>query len=56
MQHQVLIDAELNITYPDYIIDSDDRPISVILAEERYMKKLLADERSYLKQVLDPQQ
>jgi len=53
---QVLIDAELAITYPDYIIDTDDRPISVILAEERFMKKLLADERAYLKQVLAPQQ
>jgi len=46
---QVLIDAELAITYPDYIIDTDDRPISVILAEE-------SDERAYLKQVLAPQQ
>ena len=37
-------------------IELDDRPISVILEEERYLKKFLADERSYLKQVLSPQQ
>jgi hypothetical protein len=53
---QSLIDAELAITYPDYVIDTDDRPISVILAEERAMKKLLSDERAYLKQILSPQQ
>jgi len=53
---QVLIDAQLDITYPDVEIDLDDRPISVILAEERAMKKILADERAYLKQVLAPQQ
>jgi len=53
---QVLIDAELDKTYPDAEIDLDDRPISVILAEERAMKKILADERAYLKQVIAPKQ
>ena len=53
---KVLDDAQLDIAYPKAEIDRDDRPISIILAEERAMKKLLADERAYLKQVLAPQQ
>ena len=54
--NQVLIDAEQSVTYPDAEIDKDDRPISVILDEERALKKILADERAYLKQVVAPQQ
>ena len=49
--NQALIDAEQSVTYPDAEIDKDDRPISVILDEERALKKILADERAYLKQV-----
>jgi len=53
---KVLDDAQLSVFYPNAEINLDDRPISVILAEERAMKKILADERFYLKQVLAPQQ
>jgi len=52
---KVLDDAQLSIAHPKAEIDRDDRPISIILAEERLMKKILADERAYLKQVLASQ-
>jgi len=48
--------SQLSIAYPKAEIYRDDRPISVILAEEREMQKILADERAYLRQVLAPQQ
>jgi len=53
---KVLDDAQFSIAYPKAEIDRDDRPLPIILAEERLMKKILADERAYLKQVLAPQQ
>jgi hypothetical protein len=53
---QVLDNAQFDIAYPKAEIDRDDRPLSIILAEERLMKQILADERAYLKQVLATQQ
>jgi len=44
------------LEYEQLEIDIDDRPLPIILAEERQMKKIFADERAYLKQVLAPQQ
>jgi len=53
---EILDDTQLSITYSETEIDRDDRPIPVILAEERQMKKILGDERAYLKQMPYPQQ
>jgi hypothetical protein len=53
---KVLDDAQHSIAHPKAEIDRDDRPLTIILAEEILMKKILADERAYLKQVLTPQQ
>jgi len=53
---KVLDDAQYSIPYPKAEIDRDDRPLTIILAEEILRKKILADERAYLKQVLTAQQ
>jgi len=53
---KVLDDIQLSVTYPEAEIDRDDRPISIILEDERAMKKILTDEYFYLKQILAPQQ
>jgi hypothetical protein len=38
---KVLDDAQLSIGHPKAEIDRDDRPLTIILAEERLMKKNL---------------
>ncbi len=47
---KILDEAQVTMTYPKAEIDRDDRPLPIILAEERHMKKILTDERARLKQ------